>query len=60
MREIFFDRAEANRRANGVVMIVLQMKPKEPGRKPEPVMIVSCRTAGALALMEAIAHALRK
>lgn len=59
MREVFFDRAAAAKRPNGAVTIVLQ-KQKERGAKPEPVKILACRTAGALALVEAIVRALRK
>ena len=60
MREIFFDRAEAARRPNGVIAIVLQMKSKVRGGKPEPVEIVTCRQAGGLALLEALFRVLRK
>ncbi len=60
MRELFFDEAEASKRANGVMVIVLQSKPKARGGKPEPIKILSCRTAGALALIDAIKRALRE
>lgn len=59
MTEVFFDRAEAAKKPNGTVTIVLQVL-KARGTKPEPVKILSCRTAGALALVEAIVRALQK
>lgn len=54
---VFFDRAEVAKHPNGVVVIVLQ-ELKVRGGKPEPVKMLSCREAGALALMEAISRAL--
>jgi|GEM_PF-5326355 len=60
MREVFFETAEAGRQPNGVVTIVLQTRPKVRGGEPDPVKILSCRLAGAAALMEAIARALRR
>jgi len=59
MRDLFFDQAECRRRANGVLVIVLQSKPKTRGGKPEPVKIITCRDAGAHVLIEALRRELR-
>jgi hypothetical protein len=60
MRDVFFELADAKKRPNGVVVAVLQTKPKVRGGKPEPVKIICCRAAGALALIEALTRALRR
>ncbi len=58
MQGAFFTHVEVRRRANGMIVIVLQIKPVRGGA-PLPVQIIECREAGALALMEALGSVLR-